>query len=178
MCGTQPEAGQPLLLAGRGRAAAQSGGLEAMPPSAACLCRTPLQPQAFAYVWILGPRFLARRLHLLLRTCLPTTRPPLHHAALPCSASPPGWLHPALCTQDAPAADLPSAVPAAVQVAAEFIRSPDSFQFDLAGNPAVAQLAGSAQHGALHRLLTIFLTGTIQVRPAAGWGWAALQAGY
>ncbi|KAL4432598.1 hypothetical protein ABPG77_000535 [Micractinium sp. CCAP 211/92] len=64
--------------------------------------------------------------------------------------------------EDAAAADLPGAVPAAAQVVAEFIRSPDSFQFDLAGNPAVAQLAGSPQHGALHRLLTIFLTGTIQ----------------
>lgn len=69
--------------------------------------------------------------------------------------------------QDADAADLPGAVPAAAQVVAEFIRSPDSFQFDLAGNPAVAQLAGSPQHGALHRLLTIFLTGTIQVRLGA-----------
>lgn len=71
--------------------------------------------------------------------------------------------------QDAPAADLPGAVPAAAQVVAEFIRSPDSFQFDLASNPAVAQLASSPQHGALHRLLTIFLTGTIQVGLGQPW---------
>lgn len=48
----------------------------------------------------------------------------------------------------------------------EFIRSPDMFQFDLAANPAVTQLgsSGSGENRALHRLLTIFLTGTVQVR--------------
>ncbi|PRW57750.1 Eukaryotic translation initiation factor 3 subunit M [Chlorella sorokiniana] len=66
--------------------------------------------------------------------------------------------------EGAPAAELPSAVPAAVQVVSEFIRSPDMFQFDLAANPAVAQLgsSGSGEQRALHRLLTIFLTGTVQ----------------
>ncbi|EFN55512.1 hypothetical protein CHLNCDRAFT_133922 [Chlorella variabilis] len=64
--------------------------------------------------------------------------------------------------EDAPASELPGAVPAAAAVVCDFIRSPDMFQFDLAANPAVAQLAASPQHADLHRLLTIFLQGTVQ----------------
>ncbi len=97
-----------------------------------------------------------------LLSCCSVSRRVLHSLPTkPACTAPPARL------QDAAAADLPGAVPAAAQVVAEFIRSPDSFQFDLAANPAVAQLAGSPQHGALHRLLTIFLTGTIQVRRGA-----------
>lgn len=73
--------------------------------------------------------------------------------------------------QAASAAELPGAVPAAVAVVSEFIRSPDMFTFDLAGNPAVAQLGGgAAEHKALHRLLSIFLGGTVQVRGWSGGG--------
>ena len=79
---------------------------------------------------------------------------------------------------------LPLLIP---QVVSEFIRSPDMFQFDLAANPAVAQLgsSGSSEHRSLHRLLTIFLTGTVQVcvcaYGSAGWpavvrGWPGAQA--
>ncbi|KAI3425857.1 hypothetical protein D9Q98_007831 [Chlorella vulgaris] len=64
--------------------------------------------------------------------------------------------------EDAPTSELPAAVPAAAEVVAEFIRSPDMFQFDLASNPAVTQLASDAQHANLHRLLTIFLGGTME----------------
>lgn len=64
--------------------------------------------------------------------------------------------------EGASAAELPGAVPAAAQVVAEFIRSPDMFQFDLAANPAVAQLSSNPQHADLHRLLAIFLAGTVQ----------------
>lgn len=73
--------------------------------------------------------------------------------------------------QGAPAAELPGAVPAAAAVVAEFCRSPDMFTFDLAANPAVAQLGSSGaapEHRALHRLLTIYLAGTVQAR------WAGL----
>jgi hypothetical protein len=44
------------------------------------------------------------------------------------------------------------------------------FQFDLASNPAVTQLASDAQHANLHRLLTIFLGGTMEVC-----GWARVE---
>jgi hypothetical protein len=64
-------------------------------------------------------------------------------------------------------------VPAAVQVVAEFIRSQDMFQFDLAANPAVAQLGAIPQHKALHTLLTIFLSGSVQVR-LLRLGWRSL----
>ncbi|PSC74383.1 Eukaryotic translation initiation factor 3 subunit M [Micractinium conductrix] len=64
--------------------------------------------------------------------------------------------------EDAPAAELPTAVPAAAHVVAEFVRSPDVFQFDLATNPAVAQLSSVKEHAPLHRLLSIFLKGSVQ----------------
>lgn len=72
-----------------------------------------------------------------------------------------------LLPQDAPAAELPTAVPAAAHVVAEFVRSPDVFQFDLATNPAVAQLSSVKEHAPLHRLLSIFLKGSVQVRLCA-----------
>lgn len=76
-------------------------------------------------------------------------------------------------------AQLPWSLPLCPQVVSEFIRSPDMFQFDLAANPAVVQL-GSGQHAALHRLLTIFLTGTVQVRFFLCWhrlllGWRDVE---
>lgn len=47
------------------------------------------------------------------------------------------------------------------QVVSEFIRSPDMFQFDLAGNVAVAALKESQAHAPLHQLMTIYLTGGV-----------------
>lgn len=49
-----------------------------------------------------------------------------------------------------------------------FLASPDLFHFDLASNPAVAQLGGDATYAPLHRLLTIFLSGSVEVREAGG----------
>jgi hypothetical protein len=50
------------------------------------------------------------------------------------------------------------------------------FQFDLAANPAVAQLATSPQHADLHRLLAVFLGGSVQVRRAQRRPCGAAQA--
>ncbi len=79
--------------------------------------------------------------------------------------------------QGASAADLAAAKPVAAAVVTEFVRSPEMFQFDLLDNPAVAALARDAQHGALHQLLTIFLSGTVKVHHAApGYALHALPA--
>jgi hypothetical protein len=51
----------------------------------------------------------------------------------------------------------------AAAVVTEFVRSPEMFQFDLLDNPAVRALAADPQHAPLHRLLTIFLSGTVKV---------------
>jgi translation initiation factor 3 subunit M len=64
--------------------------------------------------------------------------------------------------QSAPPAELAGAAPVAAQVAQEFIRSPDAFQFDLIDSAAVRHLAGHPQHGGLHRLLTIYVTGGVR----------------
>ena len=89
------------------------------------------------------------------------------------------------CLQGASASDLVAAKPVAAAVASEFIRSSEMFQFDLLDNPAVKALAGDAQHGTLYQLLSIFLSGTVQVGgwevgPMLGWKagckWAAYCA--
>ena len=63
--------------------------------------------------------------------------------------------------QGAPAAEVAAAKGTAAQVVSEFLRSPDLYHFDLASNPAVAQLASDAAHAPLHRLLSIFLGGSV-----------------
>jgi translation initiation factor 3 subunit M len=63
--------------------------------------------------------------------------------------------------EGAGAAEAAAAAPVAAQVAAEFVRSPDMFQFDHAANPAVLALAGSPEHGQLHALLAVFLGGGV-----------------
>ena len=87
-----------------------------------------------------------------------------------CSDAMPGHGLALLCLlpflQGANASDLAAAKPVAAAVASEFSRSSEMFQFDLLDNPAVKALAGDAQHGALYQLLSIFLSGMVQVR---GW---------
>lgn len=58
-------------------------------------------------------------------------------------------------------AEAASGVSVAAQVVSDFLRSTDLYHFDLAANPAVAALAGDAKHAPLHRLLTIYLTGSV-----------------
>lgn len=53
---------------------------------------------------------------------------------------------------------------AAAAAAADFIKSPDAFQFDMAATPAVQQLQGDSQHGPLFQLLQLLLSGSVQVR--------------
>jgi translation initiation factor 3 subunit M len=54
-----------------------------------------------------------------------------------------------------------SAASVASEVVAEFLRSPEMFTFDLGDSPAVVALAQNAQHAPLHRLLTVYLSGTV-----------------
>ena len=51
----------------------------------------------------------------------------------------------------------------AAQAVAEFIRSPDLFQFDLFESPAIKQLKGDSKYGHLYELLEIVLNGDLQV---------------
>ena len=60
-----------------------------------------------------------------------------------------------------PAEAAASGTEVAAQVVSEFLRSNDLFHFDQATNPAVTALASSPQHAPLHKLLTIYLTGTV-----------------
>ena len=60
--------------------------------------------------------------------------------------------------QGASAAELAGVKGAAATVCAEFVRLPDTFQFDLLEADAVAQLASDPEHGDLLCLLTILLT--------------------
>ena len=64
--------------------------------------------------------------------------------------------------EGAAGAELAAAKPAAAQVVAEFLKSPDLFTFDLADSPAVAQLAADPQHAALHHMLTTLLSGSVK----------------
>lgn len=52
---------------------------------------------------------------------------------------------------------------AAAAAAADFVKSPDAFQFDMADTPALRQLQGDAQHGPLFELLQLLLSGNVQV---------------
>lgn len=63
---------------------------------------------------------------------------------------------------NAPAGDIPSGVPTAVAVVTDYLKSQDLFQFDLADNPVVKQLAKESAHAPLHQMLTIYLSGTVQ----------------
>lgn len=47
----------------------------------------------------------------------------------------------------------------------DFIRSADTFQFDLLENPAISQLATDAKYGPLHKLLTTVIDGDVMVCP-------------
>jgi hypothetical protein len=49
------------------------------------------------------------------------------------------------------------------QAAADFIRSPDTFQFDMLDSPAVQQLQSDPQDGAVFQLLSVLLAGDVQV---------------
>ena len=53
------------------------------------------------------------------------------------------------------------AVEVSSQVVSDFIRSPDMFQFDLAGNPAIAALKENSKYSPLHQLMTIYLGGGV-----------------
>lgn len=53
---------------------------------------------------------------------------------------------------------------AAAAAAADFIRSPETFQFDMLESPAVQQLQSDATHGPVFTLLSLLLAGDVQVR--------------
>ena len=69
---------------------------------------------------------------------------------------------------DAPAAELEELRGVASACAADFLRSPDVFQFDLAERPVIAQLAADPTHAPLFRLLHLVLQGDVSVRPHMG----------
>ena len=56
---------------------------------------------------------------------------------------------------------------AAAAAAGAFIRSTEVYQFDLLECPAVAQLRGDPQQGPVYELLSIMLSGDVQVRAPA-----------
>ena len=49
----------------------------------------------------------------------------------------------------------------------DFARFQDIVQFDLADSPAITQLKGDAQYGALYNLMGLLLAGDVQVRSMA-----------
>ena len=51
----------------------------------------------------------------------------------------------------------------AASAVAEFIRSPDVFQFDLAHTSVIRQLEGDPQEGPLYELLQILIRGDVKV---------------
>jgi translation initiation factor 3 subunit M len=51
---------------------------------------------------------------------------------------------------------------AAATAAADFIRSPETFQFDMLDSPAVQQLQSDPQHGPVFQLLSVLLAGNVQ----------------
>lgn len=63
--------------------------------------------------------------------------------------------------ETATAAEAATGAPVAAQVVSDFVRSPDLFHFDMADNPAVAALASNAEHAPLHKLLNVYLTGSV-----------------
>ena len=65
--------------------------------------------------------------------------------------------------QEASPEDLAGIKQIAVSAVAEFIRSPDVFQFDLLGSPAVTQLEDDPQQQPLYQLLQILLAGDVKV---------------
>ena len=60
--------------------------------------------------------------------------------------------------QGSSAAELAGVRDAAANVAAEFVRFPDQFHFDLLESDALRQLQHDPEHAQLYRLLTILLT--------------------
>ncbi len=65
---------------------------------------------------------------------------------------------------------------AAAAAAADFIRSPETFQFDMLESPAVQQLQSDGQHGPVFALLSLLLAGDVQVGhshglQASGYAW-------
>ena len=65
--------------------------------------------------------------------------------------------------QEASPQDLAGIKQIAVSAVAEFIRSPDVFQFDLLGSPAVTQLGEDPQQQPLYQLLQTLLAGDVKV---------------
>ena len=65
--------------------------------------------------------------------------------------------------QEASPQDLADIKQIAVSAVAEFIRSPDVFQFDLLGSPAVIQLEDDPQQQPLYQLLQVLLAGDVKV---------------
>ena len=65
--------------------------------------------------------------------------------------------------QDASPQELVGLKGIAASAVADFIRSPDVYQFDLMESPAVRQLEGDAQDGPLLELLSTILDGDVQV---------------
>ena len=63
--------------------------------------------------------------------------------------------------ETATAAEAATGTTVAAQVVSDFLRSADLFHFDLADNPAVAALATQTEHAPLHKLLNIYLTGSV-----------------
>lgn len=61
----------------------------------------------------------------------------------------------------ASAAEAATAGPVTARVVSDFLRSPDLFHFDLADNPAVKALAANPQYASQHKLLTVYLTGSV-----------------
>lgn len=65
--------------------------------------------------------------------------------------------------QEAPAQDLKELKQLAASAVAEFLRSPDVFQFDLLHAPVIQQLEGDADEGQLYELLQISIRGDMKV---------------
>lgn len=65
--------------------------------------------------------------------------------------------------QDAKPRDLEEFKPLAVTVVAEFLRSPDMFQFDLMHAAVIRQLRGDPSQEALFELLQLVIDGNVKV---------------
>jgi hypothetical protein len=109
----------------------------------------------------LNARWRTIRLSVHQTSLSPFCQPPAPRVcACACLSS---HAHCSLMLQEGKPEEVASVKEAAATAAADFIRSPDVFQFDLLESPVMAQLKGDRAHGAAFELLVIMLSGDIQV---------------